>query len=168
MLMRPSGLAARLTPSRHTSDMQMLIRRTCIRAVAVWMTAGFLMASPVLSQAGIRNPASSVKADSSAALKKDFQKRFSHMSKRYKLTATQQVQLRSILLKEQQDQQTVFADSYMSRKDKREEQAKLFEASQQKIRVILTIPQRHKFDADERRRAWMDGRLPNPNPGPPF
>ena len=25
---------------------------------------------------------------------------------------------------------------------------------------------RYKFDADEKRRAWMDGRLPVPNPGP--
>jgi len=22
------------------------------------------------------------------------------------------------------------------------------------------------FDADEKRRAWMDGRVPEPNPGP--
>jgi hypothetical protein len=54
----------------------------------------------------------------------------------------------------------------MSDKDKREEQASLFDASQQKIGALLTKPQKHKFAADEKRRAWMNGRLPNPNPGP--
>ena len=42
--------------------------------------------------------------------------------------------------------------------------ASVHEASQHKIEAILTDQQRHKFDADlrkmEKRRAWMDGRLP--------
>ena len=147
----------------------MLICQSHIGAVAVWIMAGLLMAQPVLSQASAAaTAASSGKADSSTVLTKGFQKRFTHMSKRYKLTAEQQAQVRSILLKEQQDQQTAFADSYMPRKEKREEQASLFEASQQKIGAILTTKQKRKFDADEKRRAWMDGRIPNPNPGPEF
>jgi hypothetical protein len=60
----------------------------------------------------------------------------------------------------------VNSDTFMSRGDRREEMSNVFEASQQKIGAILTDRQRHTFDADERRRAWMDGRLPEPNPGP--
>jgi Spy/CpxP family protein refolding chaperone len=97
-----------------------------------------------------------------------FQKRFVHMTKRYKLTPEQQRQLKSILLKEQQDRQTVTADVYMSSGNKRNELAELHEASQQKIGSILDKKQKHKFDSDEKTRAWMDGRLPEPNPGPPL
>lgn len=94
------------------------------------------------------------------------QKRFAHMTKRYKLTAEQQAQLRAILLKEQQDQQTASADNYMSRANKQDEFADLHETSQEKIGSILDKKQKRKFDADEKTRAWMDGRLPEPNPGP--
>jgi hypothetical protein len=88
------------------------------------------------------------------------------MTKRYKLTPDQQSQLRSILLKEQRDMQTVNSDAFMSRGNKRDELVDLHEASQQKFGSILNVQQRHTFAADEKRRAWMDGRLPNPNPGP--
>ncbi len=88
------------------------------------------------------------------------------MSRRYKLTADQQAQVKTILTKEQQDMQTLSADTYMSAGNRRDEGAALHEASQQKIGAILTTKQKHKFDADEKRRAWMDGRLPEPNPGP--
>ena len=54
----------------------------------------------------------------------------------------------------------------MSRANWREEESSVFEFSQKKIGTILTDQQRHKFDADEKRRAWMDGRVPEPNPGP--
>jgi Spy/CpxP family protein refolding chaperone len=88
------------------------------------------------------------------------------MSKRYSLTPEQQAQVKSILFKEEQDIQTVSADTSMSGGNKHEEAASLHDASQQKIGAILTRKQKHKFDADEKRRAWMDGRLPEPNPGP--
>lgn len=97
-----------------------------------------------------------------------FQKRFVHMTKRYKLTAEQQRQLKSILWKEQQDRQTVTADTYMSPGNKQDELLELHEVSQQKIGSILDKKQKHKFDFDEKNRAWMDGRLPEPNPGPPL
>lgn len=135
----------------------MLFCRSSVHAVAVGLMAGILTVQPLCSQT---TPA--------PLLAKGFQKRFAHISKRYKLTAAQQTQVRSILLEEQQDQQTASADHYMSGKDKREESASLFEASQQKIGAILTTKQKRKFDADEKRRAWMDGRIPNPNPGPEF
>jgi Spy/CpxP family protein refolding chaperone len=93
-----------------------------------------------------------------------------HMTKRYKLAADRQTQIKSIIENEQQDAQLVDSDTLMSRGDEREEIASVHEASQHKIAAILTGQQRNKFDADlrkmEKRRAWMDGRLPEPNPGP--
>jgi hypothetical protein len=99
-------------------------------------------------------------------LSKKFDERLIRATKRYKLTAPQQVQVQSILQQEQADDQVVNADTLMSRKDKSEEQARLFEESQQRIGAILNKHQKRKFDADEKTRAWMDGRLPNPNRGP--
>jgi hypothetical protein len=147
----------------------MLLGQNCARVVAVCTVVGFLMAQPVFSQTKLQEtPAASAEASSSAVLTKNFEKRFTHITKRYKLTAAQKTQVRSILFKEQQDQETVSADRFMSGKDKREEKASLFEASQQKIGATLTTQQKRKrkFDADEKRRAWMDGRIPPPNPGP--
>ncbi len=103
-----------------------------------------------------------------ASLSTKFDKRLAHMTRRYKLTADQQAQMQAILLKQQEDMQTVGADTYMSAANKREEVATLHEASQLEIRAILNEKQKRKFDADEKRRAWMEGRLPEPNPGPPF
>jgi Spy/CpxP family protein refolding chaperone len=148
----------------------MLSCQSCARAVAAWIFAGLLATQPAFSQTRLpETPAASsvINAQPTHALSGDFQKRLAHMTKRYKLTVPQQAQVQSILLKEQQDQQTVSADRYMSGKDRHEEQASLFEADQQKIRAVLTPHQQRKFDADEKRRAWMGGRLPNPNPGPP-
>jgi Spy/CpxP family protein refolding chaperone len=99
-------------------------------------------------------------------LSKKSEKCLAHMSKRYRLTPEQQTQVRSILFTEEQDLQTVSADTFMSSGNKREEVANLHDASLQKIATVLTQKQKHKFDADEKRRAWMDGRLPEPNPGP--
>jgi hypothetical protein len=148
--------------------MQVLICRNCARAVAVQIVAGLLMAQPVFPQTKLAEtpPSSSVNTPSSAALTKNFEKRFTHLRKRYKLTAAQQPEVQSILLAEQDDQQTASGDKFMSSKDKREEWASLFEASQEKIRTVLTTQQQRKFDADEKRRAWTNGRIPNPNPGP--
>jgi hypothetical protein len=103
---------------------------------------------------------------SAAHLSKSLEKRFLHMTRRYTLTAEQQAHVKAILLKEEQDAQTVTMDTFMSNANKREEIASLYEASQQKIGAILDKKQKRKFDADEKRRAWMDGRLPEANPGP--
>jgi hypothetical protein len=112
-------------------------------------------------------PAAPQMSDLSAGpLSKKSEKRLAHMGKRYRFTPVQQAQVRSILLKEQQDIQTVAAARFMSNGNKREEAVGLHDASQQKIAAILTKKQKHKFDVDEKRRAWMDGRLPEPNPGP--
>jgi Spy/CpxP family protein refolding chaperone len=99
-------------------------------------------------------------------LGKKLDKRLAHMSKRYKLTADQRSQIKSILRDEQQDAQLVNSDTFMLSGDRRDEITDMHQTNQQKIAAILTDQQRHKFDADEKRRAWMDGRLPEPNPGP--
>lgn len=99
-------------------------------------------------------------------LSKKFYERLIRAIKRYKLNAQQQAQVRSILQREQDDDDVVTADKLMSGKNKRDEQAKLFEESQRQIGAILDKRQKRKFDKDEKTRAWMDGRLPNPNPGP--
>jgi hypothetical protein len=57
-------------------------------------------------------------------------------------------------------------DTFVSNANKREEIASLYEAGQPKIGAILDKKQKRKFDGDEKRRAWMDGRLPQANPGP--
>jgi hypothetical protein len=48
----------------------------------------------------------------------------------------------------------------MSRANWREEESSVFEASQKTIGTILTDQQRQQFHADDKRRAWMDGRVP--------
>jgi hypothetical protein len=133
--------------------------------------AAIMLPCPAISAQGNSNAQtgpSGVVLSNNQPLSKKAEKRFVHVTKRYKLTAEQQRQLQSILWKEQQDTQTVKADTLMSSRRKRRELANLYEASQQKIGSILNEKQKRKFDADEKTRAWMDGRLPKPNPGPPL
>ena len=115
------------------------------------------------SQVGVGGVSSRHDGDRS----KKLDKRLAHMTKRYRLTADQQSQIKSILQKKQQDAQLVNLDTFVSRRDRHEEMASVVEASQQKIGATLDKKQKRKFDGDEKRRAWMDGRLPEPNPGPP-
>jgi hypothetical protein len=98
-----------------------------------------------------------------APLSKKFEKRCAQMTTRYKLTAAQRAAVKVILLKEQQDTQTVTADTFMSNGNRREEIAGLHEASQQKIGAILDKKQKRKFDGDEKRAApgWTVA-CPNP------
>jgi Spy/CpxP family protein refolding chaperone len=140
-------------------------RRFCsfvlIGLLAIVVVAQQASAAQEPLQAGSR-----VSGLSAGPLSKRSETRVAHMTKRYKLTSEQQAQVRSTLVKEEEDMQTVSADRFMSGANKREEAVSLHDASQQKIAAILTRKQKHKFDADEKRRAWMDGRLPEPNPGP--
>jgi hypothetical protein len=142
----------------------------CILLLTAYLPAAILSAQQLASRPA-RNVLPQpdpvrISASADGALSKQFQKRFIHATRRYKLTSEQQAQVKSILLKEQKDTQTVSVDGFMSGRNKREEVARLFETSQQHIGTILNKQQKHKFDADEKRRAWMDGRLPEPNPGP--
>jgi hypothetical protein len=120
------------------------------------------IAGGVLPVHSLQNSSSQISAASGngrsvASLSKKFEKRFAHMTTRYKLTTEQQARVKAILLKEQEDTQTVTADTFMPTGNKREEIASLHEASQQKIGTILDEKQKRKFDGDEKRRAWMDG-----------
>lgn len=136
--------------------------------IGLW-ASGVVVAQPAGStheQAALQADAGGMDAQHDFDHAKKLEKRLAHMTKRYKLTPEQQAQVRSILVKEEQDTQTVSTDNFMSGRNKREEVVSLHDASQQKIGAILNKRQKHKFDVDERRRAWMDGRLPNPNPGP--
>ena len=133
------------------------------------LAAGLLFAQQSGSAPELRSPlpvAPQMSDLSAGPLSKKSEERLGHMSKRYRLTAEQQALVRSILSKEEQDRQTVSADRFLSGGNKREEAVGLHDASQQKIAAVLTRKQKHTFDVDEKRRAWMDGRLPEPNPGP--
>jgi Spy/CpxP family protein refolding chaperone len=146
------------------------MKQFCTFALPGLLAAGVMLAQEPLAVPG--PGAAQVDASASSQLTGDrdrnIEKRLAHMTRRYKLTADQQTQIRSILEKEQRDVQLVHADTFMSRSNRREETVSVQEASQKKIAAILTDRQRHKFDAEEKRRAWMDGRLPEPNPGPPL
>jgi Spy/CpxP family protein refolding chaperone len=133
--------------------------------VAAGLLAAGLMAIGAFAQR-LDPPAPSPTVRGDTVLGESLSKRLAHMTKRYKLTAEQQSRIRSIFLHEQQDMQVVNSDRFMSHRDRLAEMSNVHEANQQKIRTLLSGSQQHRFDADERRRAWMDGRLPNPNPGP--
>ena len=136
----------------------------CNALLTTFIAGGILLAqSPQNSSSQIG--AASGNGRSVAALSKRFEKRFARMTTRYRLTIEQQALVKAILLKEQEDTQTVTADTFMPAGNMREEIASLREASQQKIGAILDKKQKHKFDGDEKRHAWMDGRLPEPNRG---
>jgi Spy/CpxP family protein refolding chaperone len=144
-------------------------RQLCGFVLVGLLATGVLFAQQAGSAPERSSPlqtASQVSDLSAGALSKKSETRLAHMTKRYKLTPEQQTQVRSIFSKEEQDLQTVSANTFMSGGNKREETDSLHDASQQKIATVLTQKQKHKFDADEKRRAWMDGRLPEPNPGP--
>ena len=92
----------------------------------------------------------------------DPDQRLAHMTKRYKLTADQQSQIKPILQDEQQQMQSMRSDTSSSREDKRAKMQSMHQASTQKIEAVLTDEQRQKFDADqqkmqERRSEHMHG-----------
>jgi hypothetical protein len=145
-------------------------RQFCSFVLTGLLTAGVMLAQePVVgsgqaaaSQVGVGGVSSRHDGDRS----KKLDKRLAHMTKRYKLTADQQSQIKSILQKEQQDAQLVNLDTFMSRRDRHEEMASVVEASQQKIGATLDKKQKRKFDGDEKSCAWMEGR--ERNLGPPW
>jgi Spy/CpxP family protein refolding chaperone len=81
----------------------------------------------------------------------DPDQRLAHMTKRYKLTADQQSQIKPILQDEQQQMQAMRSDTSTSRDDKRAKMQSMHQASQQKIEAVLTDEQRQKFDADQQK-----------------
>ena len=92
----------------------------------------------------------------------DPDQRLAHMTKRYKLTADQQNQIKPILQDEQQQMQSMRSDTTSSREDKMAKMKSTHEASNQKIEAVLTDEQKQKFEADqqkmqERRSEHMHG-----------
>jgi periplasmic protein CpxP/Spy len=92
----------------------------------------------------------------------DPDQRLAHMTKRYKLTADQQNQIKPILQDEQQQMQSMRSDTTSSREDKMAKMKSTHEASNQKIEAVLTDEQKQKFEADqqkmqERRASHMHG-----------
>lgn len=92
----------------------------------------------------------------------DPDQRLAHMTKKYKLTADQQNQIKPILQDEQQQMQSMRSDTTSSREDKMAKMKSTHEASNQKIEAVLTDEQKQKFEADqqkmqERRAEHMHG-----------
>jgi Spy/CpxP family protein refolding chaperone len=81
----------------------------------------------------------------------DPDQRLAHMTKRYKLTADQQSQIKPILQDEQQQMQSMRSDTSTSREDKRAKMQSMHEADQQKIEAVLTDEQKQKFEADQQK-----------------
>jgi protein CpxP len=102
----------------------------------------------------------------------DPDQRLAKMTKRYKLTADQQSQIKPILQDEQQQMQSMRSDTSTSRDDKRAKMQSTHQASTQKIEAVLTDEQKQKFEADqqkmqERRAQHMHGGANGPAGAPP-
>jgi Spy/CpxP family protein refolding chaperone len=81
----------------------------------------------------------------------DPDERLAKMTKRYKLTADQQSQIKPILQDEQQQMQSMHSDTTTSREDKRSKMMSMHQADQQKIEAVLTDEQKQKFEADQQK-----------------
>ena len=81
----------------------------------------------------------------------DPDQRLAHMTKRYKLTADQQSQIKPILQDEQQQMESMLSDTTTPREDKRAKMMSVHEASTQKIEAVLTDQQKQKFEADQQK-----------------
>jgi Spy/CpxP family protein refolding chaperone len=102
----------------------------------------------------------------------DPDQRLAHMTKRYKLTADQQSQIKPILQDEQQQMEGMRSDTSTSRDDKRAKMQSMHQASTQKIEAVLTDEQKQKFEADqqkmqEHRAQHMHGGANGPQGAPP-
>ncbi len=85
-----------------------------------------------------------------------------HMTKRYKLTADQQSQIKPILEAQQQSMMQMHSDTSMSRQDKMAKMQSMREDNKSKIEAVLTDDQKQKFEADQakmqqRRQDHMGG-----------
>ena len=81
----------------------------------------------------------------------DPDQRLAHMTKRYKLTADQQSQIKPILQDEQQQMQTMHAGTSTPQADKRAKMMSMHQESTQKIEAVLTDEQKQKFEADQQK-----------------
>jgi Spy/CpxP family protein refolding chaperone len=81
----------------------------------------------------------------------DADQRLAHMTKRYKLTADQQSQIKPILQDEQQQMESMRSDTSTSRQDKMAKMQSMHEADTQKIEAVLTDEQKQKYEADQKK-----------------
>jgi Spy/CpxP family protein refolding chaperone len=99
----------------------------------------------------------------------DPDQRLAQMTKRYKLTADQQSQIKPILQDEQQQMQAMHTDSSTPQADKRAKMMSMHQEDTQKIEAALTDEQKQKFEADqqkmqEHRAEHMHGGQGGPPP----
>lgn len=106
----------------------------------------------------------------------DADQRLAHMTKRYKLTADQQSQIKPILQDEQQQMESMRSDTSTSRQDKMEKMKSMHEADSQKIEAVLNDEQKQKYEADQqkmqarrgqRMQGGSQGAPPSPDAGAP-
>lgn len=88
--------------------------------------------------------------------------RLEHMTKRYKLSADQQTQLKPILADEQQQMQALRSDSSVSREDRFAKMKGIHEQSSAKIEAVLNDTQKAEFEKDQTR---MQERMRHPSGG---
>ncbi len=81
----------------------------------------------------------------------DADQRLAHMTKRYKLTADQQSQIKPILQDEQQQMESMHSDTSTSRQDKMEKMRSMHETDNQKIEAVLNDEQKQKYEADQKK-----------------
>jgi hypothetical protein len=74
------------------------------------------------------------------------------MTKRYKLSSDQQVQIKPIIANQQQQMQALRQDSTLSRADKMAKIQSIREDSSNKIQAVLNDSQKQKFAQDQQRR----------------
>jgi Spy/CpxP family protein refolding chaperone len=80
-----------------------------------------------------------------------------HMTKRYKLTADQQSQIKPILQDEQQQMESMHSDTATSRQDKMEKMKSMHESDNQKIEAVLNDEQKQKYEADQQKMQARRG-----------
>lgn len=98
--------------------------------------------------------------------------RLEHMTKRYKLSADQQTQIKPILADEQQQMQALHSDSSMAREDRFAKMKSIHEQSSAKIEAVLNDSQKADFEKDqakmqERMHHGPDGEGPGGDAPPP-
>jgi len=73
------------------------------------------------------------------------------MTRRYKLTADQQAQIKPILTAQHDQMEQLHSNTSMSREDKMAKMKSVREDTKSKIEAVLTADQKQKFEADQSR-----------------
>jgi len=81
----------------------------------------------------------------------DPDEQLAHMTRRYKLTADQQAQIKPILTAQHDQMEQLHSNTSMSREDKMAKMKSVREDTKSKIEAVLTADQKQKFEADQSR-----------------